>query len=332
MAALLASPRRAIPETIAAGVVNDGGFEELTHMRRMRTTLVAVGALTCWLSFGGAASATADGGEGHWKPSQVVVFGDSNTDGGAADPGSFYNLTGGFLTGPPNVGGRFSNGPVVVEYVADQLGVPLSNFSVGGATTGRTNIVQAFFPNLTQLTNTGALGQVESYAHSVGRHKADRKALYVYWAGSNDLVGATANDLTSRIGTALDNIEQALTTLDRLGARHILVATRTPRPEFASVDNLYGVALNASLTVRVDRVDRRLKADIEVFDAFDLVADMMFFPDRYGFTEPTALCVAVVSCSSDTAVAARYVQWDAAHKTTHVHELLAEQMIADIDR
>ncbi len=299
-------------------------------MRASRTAPPVVAVLTLLLFFGGAGAAAANDDRAHWRPSQLVVFGDSNTDTGAADPDSFYNLTGGFLTGPPNADGRFSNGPIVVEYVADQLGVPLTNFSVGGATTGRSNVVQAFFPNLTQLTDTGALAQVESYARSLGRRRADPNALYVYWAGSNDLVGVTASDLASRVDQAASNIEQALTILDGLGASRVLVATRTPRPSFTGVDNANGVAMNSSLTVRLENADHQLKADIVVFDAFDLVSDMMLFPQAYGFVEPTALCIAIPTCSTDKAVAAGYVQWDAAHKTTRVHELLAERMVAAI--
>ena len=47
--------------------------------------------------------------------SKVIVFGDSNVDSGAENDRSLYNLTGGLIPGPPNVGGRNCNGPVVVE-------------------------------------------------------------------------------------------------------------------------------------------------------------------------------------------------------------------------
>ena len=49
-------------------------------------------------------------------------------------------MPGGLIPGPPNVGGRSCNGPVVVEYVAAMLKAPLENYGVGGARTGETNM------------------------------------------------------------------------------------------------------------------------------------------------------------------------------------------------
>ena len=62
----------------------------------------------------------------------VIVYGDS-----LSDNGNLYALTG--QPPAPYYNGRFSNGPVAVEYLASTLGVPLSDFAWGGATTGIGN-------------------------------------------------------------------------------------------------------------------------------------------------------------------------------------------------
>ena len=259
--------------------------------------------------------------------SKVVVFGDSNVDSGAENERSLYNLTGGLIPGPPNVGGRSCNGPVVVEYVAAMLGAPLENYGVGGARTGETNLVYDFFP-FPEVEFTGALSQVQDFEDSLGRKKADRKALYIYWAGSNDLFGATSDNLLPRIAAALDNIEDALVRLTDLGAKYILVATRTIRPEYAEENNINGVIFNARLRIRLQQLNEELGTGFQVFEAFDLLSDMTYNPDAYGFVETTARCASDPDCIDNPDVSNTYITWDDAHKTTRAHQIMAEALVA----
>lgn len=61
--------------------------------------------------------------------SGVVVLGDS-----FSDIGNMHNATGGLLPkSPPYWAGRASNGPVPVEYLAQNLGVSLMDFAWYGA-------------------------------------------------------------------------------------------------------------------------------------------------------------------------------------------------------
>src|SRR5436305_11201856 len=64
--------------------------------------------------------------------SSIVVYGDS-----LSDNGNLFAATG--QPGSPYFSGRRSNGPVVVEYVAAALGVPLIDYAWIGATTGVGN-------------------------------------------------------------------------------------------------------------------------------------------------------------------------------------------------
>jgi phospholipase/lecithinase/hemolysin len=258
--------------------------------------------------------------------SKVVVFGDSNVDSGEAQEGSLYNLSGGILNGPPNVGGRNCNGPVVVEYVADMLGVPLVDYGVSGARTGLTNLVYDFVA-IPGVQYTGVLSQINMFKESLGNKKADSQALYVYWGGSNDLFGATADNLLERVNTALDNIKTALTILTDLGARYILVATRTIRPEYYDENNVNGVVFNGRLRTLVQRLNEELKANIQIFEAFDLITDMTYNPEAYGFVETTDLCISIPACVDNPNVSDTYITWDAAHKTTRTHEVMAYELV-----
>lgn len=266
--------------------------------------------------------------------SGFVVFGDSNVDGGSADPGSLFDLTGGALNGPPNVGGRNANGPIVVEYAADRLGLPLRNYAVSGATTGQTNLITALAPGLVDafpaVENTGALAQIDHYAADLAGTRADPLALHVYWAGSNDIFGATASDLDARIAGARANIEAGVARLDALGARHVVVATRTARPDLTSTNNQNGIALNAEIRKLVTDLDPRLAADVTLFDAYALSEAMKLDPDTFGFTVPSALCVENAACLASAAIADLHVQWDGAHLTTRAHQVFADALTADL--
>ncbi|MBF2019953.1 MAG: hypothetical protein IGR93_07590 [Hydrococcus sp. C42_A2020_068] len=73
---------------------------------------------------------------------ELVIFGDS-----ISDVNNFYNLSGeaegSFLQPPFYAQGRFSNGPIWVEYLAQDLNfIPetIDNFALGGSTSGSTNI------------------------------------------------------------------------------------------------------------------------------------------------------------------------------------------------
>lgn len=261
--------------------------------------------------------------------SRLIVFGDSNVDSGVESEYSLYNLTGGLIPGPPNVGGRSCNGPVVVEYAAEILGVSLENYGVGGATTGIINLVGLFIPSLPEMAkNSGVLSQLQWFENSHVKKKANRRALFVLWAGSNDLFGATEADLSPRINNALENIETTLVNLTNLGARNILVATRTVRPEYYEPNNVNGVIFNARLRVHVQQLNQELKSNIQIFEAFDLISDMTYNPSNYGFEETTARCALEADCIADPAISDTYITWDDAHKTTKVHEIMAEALVS----
>jgi phospholipase/lecithinase/hemolysin len=254
--------------------------------------------------------------------SQVIVFGDSNVDNG-----NLRALFGPGVNPAPNFGGRNNNGPVVVEYLANSLGVPLRDYAYSGATTGAPGL-NAAIPN--------TLTQIGTYFNTLGGGAADPNALYIYWAGSNDIFLPTTPPaaLQGKIDGAKANIDNALRQLDARGAQHIVVANRTPRPDLSSVDNQNGIALNAALMSLVNSIDQQLAADIQLYDAYASVEDMVLNPATYGFTQTTALCLSnntgPGNCANNLSVAAGYINWDAAHKTTRVHEIMAQQILRQV--
>jgi phospholipase/lecithinase/hemolysin len=252
--------------------------------------------------------------------SSVVSFGDSNVDtGNLAAAGAAIGVV---INGPPNFQGRNSNGPLVTEYLAQMIHRPLLNYAFSGANTGT-----GF--NFGLAKNT--LSQITDYLTGRGG-VADPNALYVYWAGSNDLLGMpAAPSLAARLAFTEANVTAGLTALSNAGATRIIVANRTPRPDLAGANNGWGLDLNARLASFLPGLDATLAADLLIFDSYSLMADMVNNPGNYGFTRVGAgdLCINDPVCRADLDEGAKWTNWDAAHKTTRVHELTAMAIVEE---
>lgn len=102
--------------------------------------------------------------------SRIIVFGDS-----LSDTGNLYLLSGGYPPAP-YAEGRFSNGPIWVEYLAAALGMSLApddNYAVGGATTGHENFNDGLFG----MTYPGLQHQIDAFLATLPPSGADSDAL-----------------------------------------------------------------------------------------------------------------------------------------------------------
>jgi phospholipase/lecithinase/hemolysin len=198
-------------------------------------------------------------GRSVWAFDCITVFGDS-----LSDTGNFSLFTGGsFPPAPPYYGGpdptfpvgRFSNGKVWVEYLADLLDVadpvprgfeidptiePISpcdtNYAWAGAVTGSE--AASFTPTLAPYPSpplppppvTGGLPdglQIESYLLDFDYFCPESLEcdlddyLFIVWAGANDIL----IDVDSDVKTSVANLEKHLDDLiNDGGAKHILIA------------------------------------------------------------------------------------------------------------
>ena len=256
---------------------------------------------------------------------RLVVFGDSNVDNG-----NMFRLSGGTNPGPPNWRGRNSNGPVLVEYLAQSLGVPLEDHAVSGATTGRFNMSIWVAPEVSTIAPTGVLSQLDEFEQGGGR--LGPRDIVVVCAASNDLFGANRQDTAEwnrRIRAARANLEAAVERLRSLGARRIVLINRLPRASGAFEDD---ADINAAVsTVVAGFAQPGMR--IQLFDAHASVRRMMADPPGFGFIDANAECLATRECVSERyeeglRVADKYIHFDGAHKTTRVHRLLADELAA----
>ncbi len=277
----------------------------------------------------------------------LVVFGDS-----LSDSGNVSTATAGLFP-PPPYAGRFSNGPVAVEYMKDLLGLPLVNNAWGGATTGSAfalpgNPAQASplrpnYVNYAYLNPTPPYPALPNMSDTVGYYlaatggAADPNALYVVWGGANDVFlaqddGRLASDPAAVLTEAVTNVTRITSVLGAVGAQHILVVGMPDlglTPAFASDPggaSALANSFNAGLLAALGAYGPTGKW--QYFDTFTFLDTVVANPAAYGFTNVTAPCFDGVS--SVCADPSHYLFWDSVHPTTAGHAVLGAAFAAAV--
>jgi phospholipase/lecithinase/hemolysin len=253
---------------------------------------------------------------------QIIAFGDSLSDTG-------NDLIAFGSPQPPYYQGRFSNGPIWLDYLATKLGVPDPQPSLAGGTNyayGGATASSALSPS-----NIPYLGQqVQMYLQN--SPKADPNALYTVLAGANDFFGGQTNP-----AIPANAVDAALSTLIAAGAKNILVSNLPPQgitPDIraqgpaavAAIDAL-DVAFNADLAADV----ASLKAanpgvSISLLDLYSLTNTVLRDPGAYGFTDTTDEGI----LAGPNANLNQYLFWDDVHPTTAGHALIADAAFSAI--
>ncbi|MCC5614054.1 SGNH/GDSL hydrolase family protein [Nostoc sp. CHAB 5836] len=259
----------------------------------------------------------------------IYVFGDSFSDTGNA-----FNATN--RTFPPSSSyfdGRFSNGPVWVEYLAQDLGLsfnPDTNFAYGGATTGVNNISVPGLPGLQQ--------QITSF--TAASSSANPNALYILWNGANDYFSYFGGGVPNP-NQAVTNISTAVTSLADVGAQDIMVVNlpdlgKFPVANFNSqIPSFFSTltdAHNSGLDTTISFLNQQLNPHINIIplNVNNLFSRMIADPGEFGLTNATNYCIQksvvplnlpaqAVACNPD-----QFLFWDPVHPTTAGHRLIGE--------
>lgn len=229
---------------------------------------------------------------------RLVVFGDSLSDNGNA--------------------GRFSNGPVWVERLAERLSVALEparlgggNFAVGGA-------------RLDPRSGPYSLrAQADLF---LSRPRPQGHTLYIVYGGGNDLLAAVGTPAGAEMAeVAVATLKGILSDLVRHGAKDILVPN-LPDIGLTPAVRAHGdraVAEAGELTRRFNAALERALADLpdasrlHLLDVRALANRVRADPGASGFTNVTAPCIDLPGCEG-------YLFWDDVHPTTAAHGRLAE--------
>lgn len=267
--------------------------------------------------------------------SRIVAFGDS-----LSDKGNFYQATGGTVPQPGNYyQGRFSNGPVAIEHLAQGLGVTLQDYAWGGAQTGLLNGAAVAAGAPAALQNTGMLSQVGAFQAGLGGGAADSQALYFLWGGANDFQYQGYSQATAQ--TAIQNLSNAVQTLYGLGARHFLMPGlpdlgQTPgglSSGAAGQLHLLSLGFNQGLNGALTQLRALPGIDIRYFDTLGAQQNLIDNAAQYGLSNVTEACFTGYvgqpngsTCSNPDS----YMFWDRVHPTAVTHSVLGQGMLAAV--
>jgi Ca2+-binding RTX toxin-like protein len=258
--------------------------------------------------------------------SNVFVFGDS-----LSDTGNLFKLTGGLVPPAPfYFNGRFSNGPVAVEYLTNQLGpnVALQSFAVGGATTGVENSLSddlgAVLPGLkTQLDAFSALATLGGI---------DKDGLYIVWAGPNDFLdfldGKNIFDPALLLQNGSRNLANSAQTLHSLGATNIVLPNminlgRIPfSKNFQAEATAITKAFNARVALDLDNLNFSV-TEVDLFSTGEAIAQD---PAAFKFSNITDPLLPLQFSANPPPNPQEFFFWDDLHPTTQGHAVFANTL------
>jgi thermolabile hemolysin len=269
---------------------------------------------------------------------RVVAFGDS-----LSDTHNLFNASRGRIPDSSSwLDGRFTNGPNWVEYVANDLHVPLYDWAVGGTgVSDRRVLPWADLPGL-----VSQVGQWRSATRDDGSYDP-RRTLFTVLVGGNDLIF-----FHTPVEEILAKERDALHMLVDAGATNILVLN-LPDISRAPIFSIKAGARDAA--TQVESVNRGLEAmvasmrqqygtsvNIQLFDTNALFTELFKEPRSYGFTNSTQSCLQIdrtgmvnfmeshpsrAACKDPDS----FVFWDILHPTTRTHRILADRVAAFVD-
>jgi phospholipase/lecithinase/hemolysin len=254
---------------------------------------------------------------------KLVVFGDS-----LSDTGNVFAMTAGTVPAPSRYyAGRFSNGPVWVEYLGDALDLPFENYAYGGALTDNANL----FDGVGGLNFPGLRDEIHAYTQRP--EGIDRRAIHVVWAGANDFRAALSKGQTPDIHAMIGNLLEAVDTLYAAGARYIVVSNL---PDLGLTPEGLASGVGPFITLLSATFNEYLAAALAVhpagvvqIDVFQQMHDTISHPEEYGFVNVSTPCLMAASVCAEPDT---YLFWDHVHPTTRGHEVLAETFAKAIEQ
>ncbi|GAN80310.1 autotransporter domain-containing protein [Acidocella aminolytica] len=279
------------------------------------------------------------------RAGSLYVFGDS-----LSDNGNLYKLTG--QPPAPYYEGRFSNGPIWVEYLPTLTGLNFSasnDTAYGGAFTGDLTIGRMDLgTNLESQSLPGINTEIADFAAAGGSFS--NTDVVTLWGGANNYfayaaaVQATPSAATSLItqgvSTTLTQLTEDTNALIQLGARMLIVPNLPDlglTPQFntstqgIALGDAFSQAHNANLPALMQGLHQASGANIIVLNTEALLNRVVADPSLYGFTNVTNACLYTASCvTGSTAIQDSYLFWDKVHPTTHAQEIIAEYAAASL--
>ncbi|KAJ3317518.1 hypothetical protein HDU76_001153, partial [Blyttiomyces sp. JEL0837] len=254
-----------------------------------------------------------------------------------SDNGNVFKATNGTTPGAPYYKGRWSNGPVWVELVANSFSSKLYDFAFGGAVANLTDIPEDQRKALSSIPDLD--GQLGLFKKSgVQTILKPESTLYTVFAGGNDYLDDIKEGVTPDVKLVASNFLYFLDELISTTSAQQIVILNIPPLEsvpfvFSQVPAAalpgiaqIGTAHNQILTAGLKALAQKYPStNIYDGDLFGLVKYMISTDGaaNLGYTNVNASCVdkskGTVCANPD-----EYVFWDGLHPTERSHTLLAK--------
>lgn len=282
--------------------------------------------------------------------SQIYAFGDSYSDNGgsmkiSSEIMKLPKLINGasILPSDPKSklywNGRWSNGPTAVEVLATDLNIKLTDYAVGGATSGKHN----YYDWIDKYKDTGVLGQVDSFKKSLAGQKADPKALYFIFVSANDYfahmdftLAGTIKELSKQ---TVENIDTTTKELSSLGAKNFMIVNCTDLSVVpweainsrTSQAKEYTKDVDTELPGNLKILATTLNVKITLFDYTAVSKKIRSNPSKYGIKEidkPFERTYPNIVVGKDNPN--EHYFWDEWHPTKVVHKIVGDEMAKKI--
>ena len=313
--------------------------------RKLLTTAISLGATLALPAASYAQSYDAE-----------YVFGNS-----LSDTGNAAELNGTNFPDPPSYHDSFTNGPVAVQILANDLGLnanpslfvttfqdvhnlfggpsytPGSNYAVAGATAAAS-------PPQGGIPNANLPQQVSAYL-SANAGKADPNALYTVFIGSNDVGGAALYGNPAEVTAGVTSEVQTIQALSAAGARTFLVPNvwnignipefAQDNPSLAALATQYSQSYDAQLATGLAGLALPQGTNLTPFDLYSYTAEILANAASFGFTDTTDPCftstpfsaAATPQCGPNGQNVNSFIYWDTIHPTAPVQALWAQGML-----
>ena len=273
--------------------------------------------------------------------SALYAFGDS-----LSDVGNVFAASRGTEPARPYFQGRFSNGPIWLDYLAAQFRtgrmIPSllggKDYAFGSATTG-------YAPTLSNPSLVPTFAQQVALFNAATHGIAPSSALYAVWIGGEDLLnvlqsGATGTQALALMRGAAATETTVIATLIGKGARSFLVgllpdAGKAPSitglgPAVSAEASALAAAYNIALVANLSGVVASRRANASYLDAFLLVDIVVADPGAFGLSNVTDPCYGGPLTGGGTVCASpdQYLFWDGDHPTTAAHAIIADEAAA----
>ncbi len=287
------------------------------------------------LSFGSVA---------HASYSSLFIFGDSLSDsgnvsiaqGGAVTPVPVSGNT--FIPSSAYLSGHFTNGDVWAQGLATGLGLQANpslaggtNYAWGGARTGGIP-APGEPPTLAMQTaqflsdHVGVAPSDALYVVAGGGNNARDGIISAAGCGSN--LACFAASVFATVSNFVGDILGIVGSLVGAGAKHLVVWNVPDLGKTPAVIAQGGSALGSYIATQMNlalAAQLAGNANVQLFDVYGLMGDIISHPADHGLTNVTDACAALVGC--DTALASQYFFYDGIHPTAAIHSIFATSML-----